>query len=93
MSASHLVIDVESLQEVAKSLQNYVATSQADLQNAMQGLQAAEGCWSDEDMRQLQQSLSFFYSEVERIGQQGMTLMNRCDQKIEALGNLHSMNI
>lgn len=93
MSASNLVIDVESLKAVADSIKQYIASSQSDLEIAMQGLQTAEGCWSDEDMRELQESLRLFYSEVENIGNQGVVLMDRCDKKVEALERLHSMNI
>jgi hypothetical protein len=93
VSASNLVIDVESLKAVADSIQKYIDASKTDLETAMQGLRTAEGFWSDEDMRQLQESLSLFYSEVEDIGTQGIALMDRCDKKVEALQRLHSMNI
>ena len=93
MSANNLVIDVESLEAVANSIQKYITASKTDLETAMQGLQAAEGMWSDEDMRSLQESLRVFYNEVDDIGAQGIALMNRCDKKVEALKRLHSMNI
>ena len=93
MSASQLIVDVESLQEVAKSIKEYIAASQSDLENALRGLQAAEGCWSDEDMRQLQESLQQLTVDVELVGNKGIALAERCNKKVLALEELYSINI
>lgn len=93
MSASHLIIDVETLKGVASSIKSYISGAQANLETAMHGLQAAQGEWSDEDMELLQDSLQAFYSEVEEIGSKGLEICERCDKKIEAVAQLHSMQI
>lgn len=93
MSVANLIIDVETLQTVSNGIKEYVQTSQASLESAMNALQTAKDEWSDEDMEQLIESLSAFYSEVEEIGNKGAILSQRCEKKIEAVTRLHSMKI
>lgn len=93
MSASTLIVDIPSLKAVADSIASYTASSQTELETAMRGLQTAEGCWSDEDMRKLQESLQMLFSRVEQIGSQGMGIVERCNQKIAAVEKLHNLTI
>ena len=93
MSASQLIIDIETLQGVAASIKSYITGAQTNLETAIHGLQAAQTEWSDEDMEQLMDSLQAFHSEVEEIGSKGLAICERCDKKVEAVARLHGMQI
>ena len=93
MSAENLIIDDEALLSVANSITDYVTSAKNNLEAAMRGLQAAESCWSDNDMRDLQESLQLFYSEVEQIGAKGTEIALRCQRKLDKKAQLHNMRI
>ena len=93
MSVTNLVIDVETLKTVSGSIKTYVNEAVNNLEEAIRGLQVAQAQWYDEDMEELIDSLQAFVTEVETIGEKGLVLSERCEQKIQALARLHSMKI
>lgn len=93
MSQSEVIIDEQSLMAVAKAINRYSKEYKEALESALRRLKQNSDDWNDEDFNSLVSAIGSFMVDVEMIENGTNQLMERIQNKISAIHELHSMNI
>ena len=93
MSESELIIDEQTLLEVADELNSYIFEYRDVLESAIRKLKLNSEDWNDEDFNSLLSAINSFTTDVDNIETCNNQLVNRIRKKIEEIHRLHSLKV
>ncbi len=93
MSSSEVIINEQALADVASSIRTYVSSLKEAIESAVRSIRANSSDWADEDFNSLVSAVSSFLQDIEGIDNATNQLVERINNKINAIHVLHSMKI
>lgn len=79
--------------DVASSIRTYVSSLKEAIESAVRSIRANSSDWADEDFNSLVSAVSSFLQDIEGIDNATNQLVERINNKINAIHVLHSMKI
>ena len=93
MGASQVVFNEQSLSLVANAVAAYQGKMKKALDEAIQRIQALEPNWNDEDFHELLRGLQALKADSTDVEVGVVQLVSRIRRKLEAIAELHNMEI
>lgn len=93
MSRSEVIVDEQALASVSDGLKSYITEYKAMLEDAIRKLKTNSDDWNDEDFNCLLSAIYSFMADVEKVENETNQLINRINEKIAAIHDLHNIKI
>lgn len=93
MSQSEVIVDEQALASVSDGLKTYITEYKEMLEDAIRKLKTNSDDWNDEDFNSILSAIISFTKEVNNVECETDQLLNRINEKIDAIHKLHNMKI
>lgn len=93
MGASQVVFSEQTLESVASAIASYQGKMKKALEEALTRIKSLEPNWNDEDYEALVQGVSALQADSSDVEVGVAQLVSRIKRKLEAIAELHSMEI
>ena len=93
MSSSEVVVNEQALVEMSDCLRSYISQYREMLKDALRKIKLNSSDWNDEDFNSLLSAINLFNTDVDAIEEDTNRLIERINEKIVAIHELHNMRI
>lgn len=93
MSQNEVIIDEQALSDVSNSLVTYTKEYRELLVGTIRKIKLISSDWNDEDFNALLSAISSFMTDVDDIEEKTKQFIERINNRIGAIHELHNMKI